>query len=201
MLTTDNPRGGECYELGCSVYITKPVDYEAFSQAYSASDCFCPSLSSGEGVNGIPHTREFVKRMTVVSIITSSSSVRHAFMAVAIRIGTVRAPLSEGAASALERHACAHDFFLAGMSHGEHPGRRSLHPGRSGLRPSFSEGAFVLIVITVSVSHRQDEGGREGLYRVNESLEQRVVERTHELERAHAFLRTSWTACMKGQHH
>jgi len=34
LTTTDNPgEVARCYELGCSVYITKPVDYEAFSQA------------------------------------------------------------------------------------------------------------------------------------------------------------------------
>jgi len=32
--TTDAPREViRCYELGCSVYITKPVDYEQFSEA------------------------------------------------------------------------------------------------------------------------------------------------------------------------
>jgi len=34
LTTTDDPREvARCYELGCSVYITKPVDYEKFSQA------------------------------------------------------------------------------------------------------------------------------------------------------------------------
>jgi CheY-like chemotaxis protein len=34
LTTTDNPREIErCYELGCSVYITKPVEYEAFIEA------------------------------------------------------------------------------------------------------------------------------------------------------------------------
>jgi CheY-like chemotaxis protein len=32
--TTDNPEEvAKCYELGCNVYITKPVEYEAFSRA------------------------------------------------------------------------------------------------------------------------------------------------------------------------
>ena len=34
LTTTDDPREVErCYELGCSVYITKPVAYEAFVEA------------------------------------------------------------------------------------------------------------------------------------------------------------------------
>ena len=34
LTTTDDPREIErCYELGCSVYITKPVDYEQFVEA------------------------------------------------------------------------------------------------------------------------------------------------------------------------
>ncbi len=34
LTTTDDPREIErCYELGCSVYITKPLDYEAFVEA------------------------------------------------------------------------------------------------------------------------------------------------------------------------
>jgi CheY-like chemotaxis protein len=34
LTTTDDPREiKRCYELGCNVYITKPVDYEAFIEA------------------------------------------------------------------------------------------------------------------------------------------------------------------------
>ena len=34
LTTTDNPDELEhCYELGCNAYITKPVEYEAFSEA------------------------------------------------------------------------------------------------------------------------------------------------------------------------
>ena len=34
LTTTDAPREvSRCYELGCSVYVTKPVDYEQFSEA------------------------------------------------------------------------------------------------------------------------------------------------------------------------
>lgn len=34
LTTTDDPREVErCYHLGCSVYITKPVEYEAFVEA------------------------------------------------------------------------------------------------------------------------------------------------------------------------
>jgi len=34
LTTTDNPKEiSRCYELGCNVYITKPVDYQNFSEA------------------------------------------------------------------------------------------------------------------------------------------------------------------------
>src|SRR5947209_13079149 len=34
LTTTDDPREIElCYQLGCSIYITKPVEYEAFVEA------------------------------------------------------------------------------------------------------------------------------------------------------------------------
>ncbi len=34
LTTTDDPREvSRCYELGCNVYVTKPVDYEQFSEA------------------------------------------------------------------------------------------------------------------------------------------------------------------------
>jgi len=34
LTTTDNPREVmKCYELGCSVYVTKPVEYDEFSKA------------------------------------------------------------------------------------------------------------------------------------------------------------------------
>jgi CheY-like chemotaxis protein len=34
LTTTDDPREVErCYELGCSIYVTKPVAYEAFVEA------------------------------------------------------------------------------------------------------------------------------------------------------------------------
>ncbi len=34
LTTTDNPAEvAKCYELGCNVYVTKPVEYEAFSRA------------------------------------------------------------------------------------------------------------------------------------------------------------------------
>src|SRR5205823_3557837 len=34
LTTTDDPREVErCYQLGCNVYITKPVDYQAFVEA------------------------------------------------------------------------------------------------------------------------------------------------------------------------
>jgi CheY-like chemotaxis protein len=34
LTTTDDPREiARCYELGCNVYITKPVEYDAFIEA------------------------------------------------------------------------------------------------------------------------------------------------------------------------
>lgn len=34
LTTTDNPHEiSRCYDLGCNVYVTKPVDYEQFSEA------------------------------------------------------------------------------------------------------------------------------------------------------------------------
>jgi CheY-like chemotaxis protein len=34
LTTTDDPREvARCYELGCNVYVTKPVEYEKFSEA------------------------------------------------------------------------------------------------------------------------------------------------------------------------
>jgi DNA-binding NarL/FixJ family response regulator len=34
LTTTDDPREvTKCYELGCNIYITKPVDYDNFTEA------------------------------------------------------------------------------------------------------------------------------------------------------------------------
>ncbi len=34
LTTTDNPQEiARCYELGCNIYVTKPVEYEQFSEA------------------------------------------------------------------------------------------------------------------------------------------------------------------------
>ena len=41
LTTTDDPRAIEkCHELGCSVYIVKPVEYESFSDAVSKIGLF-----------------------------------------------------------------------------------------------------------------------------------------------------------------
>jgi CheY-like chemotaxis protein len=41
LTTTDDPREVErCYELGCSVYITKPVEYTAFVEALNRLGLF-----------------------------------------------------------------------------------------------------------------------------------------------------------------
>lgn len=62
LTTTDNPQEiDKCYELGCNVYITKPVDYEKFMEAINRLGLFImvievPKLPemkpSGEGKNG-----------------------------------------------------------------------------------------------------------------------------------------------------
>lgn len=65
-------------------------------------------------------------------------------------------------------------------------------PAEFVIGPVFFGGAlFVLIVINVNrEAIDKMKAAEQGLYHVNESLEQRVVERTHELEQAHAFLST-----------
>jgi CheY-like chemotaxis protein len=41
LTTTDDPREIQrCYELGCSVYVTKPVDYQAFVEAVNRLGLF-----------------------------------------------------------------------------------------------------------------------------------------------------------------
>ena len=46
LTTTDDPREVErCYELGCSVYITKPVEYEAFVEAVKRLGMFLQVVS------------------------------------------------------------------------------------------------------------------------------------------------------------
>jgi CheY-like chemotaxis protein len=41
LTTTDDPREVErCYELGCSVYLTKPVEYEGFIEAINRLGLF-----------------------------------------------------------------------------------------------------------------------------------------------------------------
>jgi CheY-like chemotaxis protein len=41
LTTTDDPREVErCYELGCNIYVTKPVDYEKFSEAINKVGLF-----------------------------------------------------------------------------------------------------------------------------------------------------------------
>jgi CheY-like chemotaxis protein len=56
LTTTDDPRDVEhCYELGCNVYITKPVEYEPFIDAIKRLGFFLqvvklPSRAEAEGV-------------------------------------------------------------------------------------------------------------------------------------------------------
>jgi CheY-like chemotaxis protein len=47
LTTTDDPREiGRCYELGCSVYITKPVEYPAFVEAVKRLGLFLQVVQS-----------------------------------------------------------------------------------------------------------------------------------------------------------
>ena len=55
LTTTDDPREvSRCYELGCNVYITKPVDYEQFSEAIRKLGLFLlvVMLPDGDGARG-----------------------------------------------------------------------------------------------------------------------------------------------------
>ena len=46
LTTTDDPREVQrCYELGCSVYITKPVDYQSLSRPSIGSASFSRSCA------------------------------------------------------------------------------------------------------------------------------------------------------------
>ena len=57
LTTTDNPQEiDKCYELGCNIYVTKPVDYEKFMEAINRLGLFLmvievPKLP-GEEKNG-----------------------------------------------------------------------------------------------------------------------------------------------------
>jgi CheY-like chemotaxis protein len=50
LTTTDNPAEiARCYELGCNVYITKPVEYEKFSDAIRKLGLFLSIVSLPDG--------------------------------------------------------------------------------------------------------------------------------------------------------
>ena len=141
--------------------------------------------------------------MTVVSIITIILILCGTLlMAVAIRIGhRARAVVPRELHRRWNVMLVLMTFFLAGYvtTVSILAGGVSI-PAEVVFGPVFFGGAlFVLIVITVSREViGKMKAAEEGLYRVNESLEQRVVERTHELERAHAFLRTVMDSLHEG---
>ena len=60
LTTTDDPREIQrCYELGCSVYITKPVDYQGFVEAIKRLGlffrwCGCPRTARWRSSEGGP---------------------------------------------------------------------------------------------------------------------------------------------------
>ena len=50
LTTTDNTREvSRCYDLGCSVYVTKPVDYEQFSEAIRKIGLFLSVVTIPDG--------------------------------------------------------------------------------------------------------------------------------------------------------
>ena len=53
LTTTDDSREvARCYELGCNVYISKPVDYEQFSEAIRKLGLFLSVATIPDGVRG-----------------------------------------------------------------------------------------------------------------------------------------------------
>jgi CheY-like chemotaxis protein len=51
LTTTDDPREIErCYELGCNVYVTKPVEYDAFIEAVRRLGFFLQVVKLPAGV-------------------------------------------------------------------------------------------------------------------------------------------------------
>jgi CheY-like chemotaxis protein len=53
LTTTDDPREvSKCYELGCNVYITKPVDYEQFAEAMRKLGLFLLVVMIPDGGQG-----------------------------------------------------------------------------------------------------------------------------------------------------
>jgi len=53
LTTTDDAREvARCYELGCNVYVTKPVDYEQFSDAIRKLGLFLSVVTIPDGVGG-----------------------------------------------------------------------------------------------------------------------------------------------------
>src|SRR5260221_8874691 len=51
--TYDKREITRCYELGCNVYITKPVDYQQFSEAINRLGQFLSIITIPDSVNGI----------------------------------------------------------------------------------------------------------------------------------------------------
>jgi CheY-like chemotaxis protein len=55
LTTTDDAREvARCYELGCNVYVTKPVDYEQFSEAIGKLGQFLAVVTLYTGKKGSP---------------------------------------------------------------------------------------------------------------------------------------------------
>jgi CheY-like chemotaxis protein len=53
LTTTDDTREvARCYELGCNVYVTKPVDYEQFCEAIRKLGLFLLVVTLPDGAGG-----------------------------------------------------------------------------------------------------------------------------------------------------
>ena len=55
LTTTDDPREVQrCYQLGCSVYVTKPVEYQSFIDAVKRLGLFLQVVQVPQNGGGLP---------------------------------------------------------------------------------------------------------------------------------------------------
>jgi CheY-like chemotaxis protein len=66
LTTTDNPREIQrCYEIGCNVYITKPVEYEAFVEAIKRLGMLLQIVKVPRETSGDAHARAMASSATL----------------------------------------------------------------------------------------------------------------------------------------